>query len=332
MEIPALHKTRILLTGANGFLGRSILKQLLQAGCSITLGGRRAPEAWSGAFIAFDLRNPLLVKQAFAKPCEFDVVIHAAGTLRGNCLGVNHEGTRNLLAEIAPRSGKWIQISSAGVYRNDLKSLITEETECEQITEYERSKWLADQEVFSRHGSCVILRPTMVAGPGMQGCPLRLCLKAISYGLVPEFDKDAFLNLVHVSDVAGAALHFCRPSASPGENREFILSDDLPLREVVGRMEFVLQKSRPPLLVPNAFVRAAAMVGTAFSSDLFNMRRYAILNSKARFATGRFCSLLPSWPSQGSLSAIDRVCEAYIARTTTRSLTGSPDGFPVSYD
>ncbi|MFZ4775541.1 MAG: NAD-dependent epimerase/dehydratase family protein, partial [Terrimicrobiaceae bacterium] len=253
---------------------------------------------------------PASMRRAFASSRGFDMVVHAAGALSQNCLRVNHEGTRNLLSEIGARTGLWIQISSAGVYRNDLIRVVTEETECEQISEYERSKWLADQEVRKVHSSHIIVRPTMVAGIGMKGSPLRLFARAVGAGFVPEFHKDASLNLVHANDVAAAVLHFCHQAPPEGGDREYILSDDLLLNEVIGTIGRALHRSEPCRRIPDFLLKAAAGAGSAMGVKAFNRKRYAILNNRALFSSDRIRLLLPGWPQCGSRSAIDQVCAA----------------------
>lgn len=299
---------KVLLTGANGFLGRALREHLAREGYSLTLGGRSAPPGWNGDFASFDLEDPVSVKRTFAGAAGFDLVIHAAGTLLKNCLRINHEGTRLLLSEIGPRCGRWIQISSAGVYRNDLRSVVSESTECEQVTEYERSKWLADREVLQGHASCVIVRPTMVAGIGMKGSPLRLFAKAAGAGFVPDFDRDACLNMVHVNDVAGAVLHLCREPLPGVARKEFILSDDILLRDAIPIIERSLLRSRPSRRIPDFLLSAAAGAGSALGLQIFNRKRYALLNNTARFSSDRFRALLPTWPVCGSASAIEQVC------------------------
>ncbi|MFZ4779116.1 MAG: NAD-dependent epimerase/dehydratase family protein, partial [Terrimicrobiaceae bacterium] len=71
----------VLLTGANGFLGRILLEHLVQGGYSVTPGGRSVPAGWRGEFLAFDLTDPASMRLAFASSRGFDMVVHAAGAL-----------------------------------------------------------------------------------------------------------------------------------------------------------------------------------------------------------------------------------------------------------
>ncbi len=255
----------------------------------------------------FDLGNPASMKRAFEGVQEFDIVIHAAGTLINDCLGVNHEGTRHLLSEIGHRAGRWIQLSSAGVYKNNFRSVVREDTVCEQISDYERSKWLADQEVIARHSDYVLLRPTMVAGPGMKGSPLRLFAQGLRYGMVPAVNENALLNLVHVHDVAAAVLHCCEHP--PTGSRELILSDDLPLREILSIL--ATHQKNPPLRVPDFFLKAAAYLGSALGSAIFNRRRYLLLNNEAEFLSDEMRSLMKGWPFVGARAAVEEFRAAF---------------------
>jgi UDP-glucose 4-epimerase len=301
------HGKRILLTGGNGFLGHAILHELLEGKALVTLGGRTPPRDWEGEFLRFDLADHSSVTRAFSGSQEFDVVIHAAGTLKAESLRINHEGTRSLLEAVGTRTDRWIQLSSAGVYKNNFWSVVREDAVCEQITDYERSKWLADQEVMARHSDYVLLRPTMVAGLGMKGSPLRLFAQGLRYGMLPAVNENSLLNLVHVRDVAAAVLHCCE--YPPTGSRELILSDDLPLREVL--LILSTHQKNPPLRVPDFFLKAAAYLGSALGSSVFDRRRYAILNNEAEFLSDKMRSLMKGWPFVGARAAVEEFRDAF---------------------
>jgi nucleoside-diphosphate-sugar epimerase len=295
-------KASVFLTGANGFVGRAVLRRLLAAGFVVTVGGRRRPESNDVGFVALDLSSPFGMKEALADLPDFDFVIHAAGSLRGDCDAVNHLGTRALLDHLGARAGRWIQLGSAGVYRNSFRGTIDETMPVESVNEYETSKLLADEAVREVHPNAVILRPTMVAGPGMKGSPLRLLARGLRAGVVPAVEAEAFLNLVNVEDVAAAILHVCeRP---PDAGAEFILSDDVPLSSCLELLALEIRKSGSSFRLPRSLVRMAARAGSLLGLEIFNTRRLAILENRVRFDAGRFRQFCPGWPQTGSPSAI----------------------------
>jgi nucleoside-diphosphate-sugar epimerase len=305
-------KTSIFLTGANGFVGSALLRRLLAAGFAVTVGGRRQPESDDVGFVAIDLADPSGMGAALAGLPAFDFVIHAAGSLRDDCNAVNHLGTRALLNHLGPRAGRWIQLGSAGVYRNPFCGMIDEATPVEAVNAYETSKLLADQAVREVHPNAVIFRPTMVAGSGMKGSPLRLLARGIRAGIVPAVEADAVLNLVHVEDVADAILHVCKHS--PDEGAEYILSDDVPLSACLELLCAELKRSGYCFRLPRSLVHLAAGAGSLLGLEIFNTRRLAILGNRARFDAGRFKQLCPEWPRTGSRVAISNFARSQKAQ------------------
>lgn len=300
----------VFLTGANGFVGGALLRRLLTEGFSVTVGGRRKPVSNDVGFVAFDLAAPSGLEAALARLPAFNFVIHAAGSLRGNCDAVNHLGTRALLEHIGSRAGRWIQLGSAGVYRNLFCGTIDETSPVEPVNEYEASKLLADQVVREIHSKAVILRPTMVAGPGMKGSPLRLLARGLRAGVVPSVEADAFLNLVNVEDVADAIQHVC--AHPPDAGAEYILSDDVPLHSCLGLLATELRRSGFSFRLPRSLARMAAGAGSLMGLEIFNARRLAILENRARFDAGRFRQIYPGWPQVGSPAAISEFARSQV--------------------
>gem|GEM_PF-5333692 len=275
---------------------------MLTEGFSVTVGGRRKPLSNDVRFVTFDLADPSSLEGALAGLQTFDFVIHAAGSLRGKCDAVNHLGTRSLLAHLGTRSGRWIQLGSAGVYQNPFCGTIDEASPAETVSGYEESKLLADQVVRQVHPKAVILRPTMVAGPGMKGSPLRLLARGIRAGVVTSVEADAFLNLVNVEDVADAVLHVC--AHPPDNGAEYILSDDVPLSSCLELLAAEVRRPAFSFRIPRSLVRIAAEAGSLMRLEVFNIRRLAILQNRARFDASRFRKTYPGWPQVGSHAAI----------------------------
>jgi len=292
----------VFLTGANGFIGGALLRRLLEQGYCVTVSGRRRPDASGAGFVELDLRETAHMEKALCALPGFDFVIHAAGSLRADCEAVNDLGTRALLRSLGSRSGRWIQVGSAGVYRNPHWGVIDEETPTEPVNVYETSKLQADLAVRDTHPDAVILRPTMVAGAGMKGVPLRLLLQLLRTGIVPGVEADALLNLVHVNDVVDAVLRVC--ASPPQGGADFILSDDLPLIACLDLMASEIGRERASFRVPREVLRLGAEAGSLFGLDVFNRRRLEILENRARFSSARFQNIHPSWPAAGSAGAI----------------------------
>ena len=85
---------------------------------------------------------------------------------------VNVEGVRALLRAAAGRIGRWVQLSSVGVYGPSQSGVISEDTPVAPRGIYEQTKADADALIMEagrlRHiASYAVLRPSIVFGTGM---------------------------------------------------------------------------------------------------------------------------------------------------------------------
>lgn len=161
----------ILLTGASGFLGRT-LKKHLQAHQVTSLGR-------SSSAILLDLATTIPV---FEK--GFDLVVHAAGQAhlvpRSDAeinlfQLVNVQGTANLLAGLEKRiiPKYFVFISSVSVYGLETGLDINEDAPLDATDPYGKSKIAAEILVkewcASHQVKCTILRLPLIAGPNPPG-------------------------------------------------------------------------------------------------------------------------------------------------------------------
>lgn len=170
---------KILVTGANGFLGKSIVKELSKGNSLFCLSRS------SGDYkVSLDNEIPVFNQ-------KFDLVIHAAGKAHAIPNGraenkqffdVNVLGTRNLLQglENTGLPEQFVFISSVSVYGRENGIQINEEHPLEAKDSYGLSKIEAEQLVLKwceqHHVVCTILRLPLLVGtnpPGNLGTMLR---------------------------------------------------------------------------------------------------------------------------------------------------------------
>ncbi|SEO46181.1 NAD-dependent epimerase/dehydratase family protein [Amycolatopsis saalfeldensis] len=117
--------TDILVTGANGFVGSAVVRELVArgAGARVRVLVRRAiPEWMAGAGVA-EWRGDLTDAAGLDGVCTgVGTLVHLASHIGGDaqvCTAVNEDGTRNLLAE-ARRAGvrRPVYLSTCAVYRD----------------------------------------------------------------------------------------------------------------------------------------------------------------------------------------------------------------------
>lgn len=167
----------IALTGATGFIGRHLLRELPKRGYRIRVLLRRPaevpPEA-SGAVVG-DLARPQNMSAALK---GVDAVIHSAG-LAHAMTGLPEDDYRVLnteatigLARAAERAGasRFVFLSSIRAQTGPTADgILTEAMEARPTDPYGRSKLAAEEGLATLGLDWVALRPVLVYGPGAKG-------------------------------------------------------------------------------------------------------------------------------------------------------------------
>lgn len=261
----------VLLTGANGFLGSHIARQLLERGYSVralvragspmdTLDGLPIER------IEGDLRDrPVVVKAA--EGCNY--VIHAGAVASVNparnrmLCEVNINGTENVLrAAHLTDVERFIYIGTANVFGFGTKEHPGNESTPyagdRYGLDYMDSKHVATQRVLQSGVPSVLLHPTYMLGPmdykPTSGALLLGLYKGQIMG-VPAGGK----NYVHVSDVATAAVN-ALTAGRVGE-QYIVGNENLSYGEAFGLMADVTGCRLPTLQVPKRIAWAAGQLG-----------------------------------------------------------------------
>lgn len=153
--------TRLLVTGGAGFLGRQVLAQAHRQNWRLAitsrdpLGVQGLPAGTEAVTAELTDADSIASAVAVARP---DVVVHAAAVvddLHPDLHAVNVEGTRHLLAALAAQAQapRLVHVSTFAV-------------EDEPPTAYSASKLAAEELVRASGVPFVIVRPSLVYGPG----------------------------------------------------------------------------------------------------------------------------------------------------------------------
>ncbi|MEC9344041.1 MAG: NAD(P)-dependent oxidoreductase [Pseudomonadota bacterium] len=212
---------RILVTGGTGYAGRFIVEDLLQAGKTITVAGRKPPPARHFSRPIGFLPLVLDPDAIGALVLEgFDAVVHAAfhhvpGRYRGGegddpagfCRS-NLEGSRALF-EAAKQAGiaRLVFLSSRAVYGSQPAGAgLSEETACFPDTLYGEVKLAAERALAAMSEgdfATISLRATGIYGPAAPGMPHKWSALFDSFLAGNEIAPRAGTE-VHGRDVASA--------------------------------------------------------------------------------------------------------------------------------
>jgi nucleoside-diphosphate-sugar epimerase len=293
--------TRVLVTGANGFVGQTLCAALENAGFELRAAVRNRasslpPTSGDDTVIVGYIGQ----ETNWAAALEgVDAVVHLAGRVhvlreifrdpQAEFHNVNVLGTERLAqtaAEVGVR--RLVYISSVGVNgRATFGSAFTEDHEPSPHNLYAISKWEAEQtlrRISARTGlEVVILRPPLIYGPGVKANFLRL-MKLVDRGLPLPFGAiDNRRSLLYVGNLADAIVRCIHAPQAAGET--FLVSDgeDVSTPELIRRMGRALGSTPRLIPFPPAAIRLAgrlsgrsAMVEPLLDSlvaDAANIRR-----------------------------------------------------------
>lgn len=309
---------RILVTGADGFIGSELCRQLTMAGHSLrklthsyspsadfeTSGNEFGTDGFSGDILDRELLDRALrdVQTVF----HLAGIAHVDGPRQAYLQSVNIDGTANLAsAAVAAGVEKIIYFSSS--------LAVAAEQGLPEQTAYGQSKFQAEQRLFSvAQGTglkVTILRPVNVYGPGMKG-NLATLIRLISRGLLPPLPRlDTRLSLVGLNDLCRAAL--LAADSDQSDNKIYPVTDSqvYKLNDVVAAIYQAAGKSCPAWHSPRVlFYLAAAAAGLANRIGLtksgFGLRSYRNLVADNVFDNQEICNELGFNPLQTFYTAL----------------------------
>ncbi|PYU33966.1 MAG: NAD-dependent dehydratase [Acidobacteria bacterium] len=273
-----------LVTGATGFLGSHVARQLVARGEAVRVLVRltsrlRAIEDLPVERATGDLRDLASLYRA----CDgVHRVYHVAADYRfgvrrpSEIYESNVNGTRNLL-EAAYRAGveRFVYTSTVATIAVPRSGKPPDEDTVagleEMIGHYKRSKFLAEMEAFRAVATglpVVIVNPTTPVGPGdWKPTPTGRIILDFLCGRMPAY-VDTGLNLVPVEDAAAG--HLLAAERGRVGQRYILGGRNLTLKEILDMLAAITGRRAPRFRLPHALAMAAAFVDSAVS---FVLRR-----------------------------------------------------------
>jgi UDP-glucose 4-epimerase len=267
--------SKVLVTGAAGFLGSSLIDKLCRSGyhVRVVLHDSTHPIAHlqNVETVMADIRDAKNVRD-IAGGCG--AIVHLAAMVHAmddsvsekDYEAVNVDGTKHIL-DAAVRSGvnRIVFASSVKVFGEETIGCIDETQALDPQTAYGRSKWQAEQlvsEYAMRHSlTAVSLRLPMVYGPTKKGNFYRM-IEAIDHGRFPILPRlSSIRSLLHVENFVQVVLLCLR---APRFQREaYIVTDTDPycVTDLYDWLRVGLGKAPPRWRVPLWMLKSGARCG-----------------------------------------------------------------------
>lgn len=286
----------VAITGGTGFIGKHLIARHVARGDQVRyLTRSKAPQDVHGAIAYFgNLNTSIEELRKFVSGA--DVLYHCAAEIRNEAEmhSTNVLGTANLLAAATGETGRWVQLSSTGVYGSGLHGDIREDSRINPVNAYEKSKAASDNLVseaaLKQKLSCVILRPSNVYGTDMPNQSLFQLISMIDKGIFFFIGKHgAIANYIHVENVVDALL-FCGEAGLPINGRAYMVSDHRTLEDFVGIIATALGKSTPHKRLPESWVRTAVTLAGSIPKFPLKSSRVDALTNRTIYRTDRIVS------------------------------------------
>ena len=237
---------RVLVTGASGFIGKSLIPALLDLGIetvALVRSASRLPDSIvkSVEVVEGDIRDPTAMRTAVR---GVDGIFHLAAATGAFSLkhyrSVNVEGVKSLADAVLalPNPPKLVHVSSLAAAGPSSEEGVTEQDACRPVSYYGRTKLEAENYLrgISPQIPITILRPPCVFGPGDRN--LLLFFQSVKRGLnfcaISMKNRYSFLEVHDLIDGMLAAMRRGKPIRTfrRSYERRHLLSGQSPAGDV----------------------------------------------------------------------------------------------------
>jgi dihydroflavonol-4-reductase len=242
---------KVFLTGATGFVGGHVLRELRAAGYEVRALARSRDARLDAETVAGDLRAPGELTRAL-DGCRY--LVHCAAlysfapSSRAEMHRINVLGTAGLLeaARVAGVERAVVTSSSATLYEHGNDG-----------SAYHRSKVEQERVAIAARVPSVLVLPTAPVGPGdAKPTPTGKLVADFTRGKIGVRPPSGGMNVVAVEDVARA--HVAALERGRPRERYVVGGENLTFDELWALLAHATGRANPRLRVPYALVLAAA--------------------------------------------------------------------------
>jgi nucleoside-diphosphate-sugar epimerase len=261
---------KAFVTGGSGFIGSHLVEELVNRGYEVYCLIRKTStiewlERLNVHFVFGDCRDKASLKNGVR---GMDYVFHLAAAINGPdwqyYYDVNTRGTQNLIEaclDQAPHLSKFVFVSSiSAAGPNPQGKPLCESDECRPISDYGRSKLLAERIVLSFQDRLpvVIIRPSNVLGPRQK--ELFESIKLINRGIKPLVGTPrSETSLSDVRDVVRAIVAAAQQPQASGQTYFVTDGTTYAWKDIVEAVAEALGRRRFFVRVPYAVQYGAAL-------------------------------------------------------------------------
>ncbi|GHF29609.1 NADH dehydrogenase [Deinococcus metalli] len=257
---------KVLVTGASGFVGTAVVRELSRRGHEVWAGSREGRAVAGARGVRLDVTDAGSVVRAVAE-ADPDVVVHLVGIIvekgEQSFERVHVEGTRHVLAA-TPRGARYVHMSALGA-------------DPQSESGYSATKGRAEALVRGSGLPYTIFRPSLIFGPGDDffGRVLRELVSTAP--IVPQIGDGSFpFRPVSVQDVAQA---FAGAVDGQGVGETYALTgpDEFTFRQLLELELRALGKSKPIVPVPLVLMNLAVPLMQVLPNPPITKDQYAML-------------------------------------------------------
>lgn len=229
--------TKILITGATGFIGNFLVNEALRRGYDVYVAVRATSKTEHFSkkrvrIIEIDFSNAVSLHHLIYSLPRFDFIIHNAGILKSldkdKYFEINYRNTKRFVTALIQQNKepeKFIYISSIAAFgpgdKNSINPLLLTSIP-NPVTSYGKSKLAAEKYIIEESQiPYIIIRPTAVYGPGEKDLfeSIKLINKGIDFQVGTGNQR---LTFVYVKDLARIVFDAI---GSPLINRAYFITD-----------------------------------------------------------------------------------------------------------
>jgi uncharacterized protein YbjT (DUF2867 family) len=271
----------VLVTGANGFIGRRVVDSLRAAGHTVVEAMRHTGN--SPATVDADFTRDLDPAAWLPKLTGVDAVINTVGILR------EHGAQTFELVHVQAPQALFTACVAAGVRRVVQISALGAD---HGTSGYFRSKRSADRYLAQLALEWTIVQPSQVFGIG--GASARLFTMLASLPIIPlPGSGRQQVQPIHIDDLVRAITAVVQRHDSARRRIALVGPQALTLREFLARLAHVIGMPRPRFLtIPLSLIRALAAVAQLSSRSLLDRESLAMLEAGNTADPADTCELL----------------------------------------